>query len=215
MATPSRFCCIPSSVEECYQMAMDAFDLAERFQQLVFVMSDLDLGMNMWMSKPFDYPDARARPRQGARRRDGQAARAEWGRYKDVDGDGIPYRTIPGDRDARRISRAARATTSAASTANGRTTTSATSIASPASTRRPRRSCPQPVVEDAAARNRHHRLRHQPLGDRREPRAARGGGGIKTAYMRAARLPVLRRSRRLHRALPRASTWSSRTATRR
>ena len=49
---------IPSSVEECYQMAMDAFDLAERFQQLVFVMSDLDLGMNMWMSRTFAYPDA-------------------------------------------------------------------------------------------------------------------------------------------------------------
>src|SRR5438874_10657999 len=48
---------IPASVEECYQMAQDAFDLAERFQQLVFVMSDLDLGMNMWMSTPFTYPD--------------------------------------------------------------------------------------------------------------------------------------------------------------
>src|SRR6187399_1673748 len=48
---------IPSSVEECYAMAMDAFDLAERFQQLVFVMSDLDLGMNMWMAHPFAYPE--------------------------------------------------------------------------------------------------------------------------------------------------------------
>ena len=48
---------IPASVEECYTMAMDAFDLAERFQQPVFVMSDLDLGMNTWMSQPFTYPD--------------------------------------------------------------------------------------------------------------------------------------------------------------
>ena len=47
---------IPASVEECYAMAMDAFDLAERFQTLVFVMSDLDLGMNTWMSHPFAYP---------------------------------------------------------------------------------------------------------------------------------------------------------------
>jgi 2-oxoglutarate ferredoxin oxidoreductase subunit alpha len=47
---------IPASVEECYTMAMDAFDLAERFQTLVFVMSDLDLGMNTWMSPPFNYP---------------------------------------------------------------------------------------------------------------------------------------------------------------
>ena len=48
---------IPASVEECYTMAMDAFDLAERFQTLVFVMSDLDLGMNTWMSQPFTYPE--------------------------------------------------------------------------------------------------------------------------------------------------------------
>ncbi len=48
---------LPASVEECYTMAMDAFDLAERFQTPVFVMSDLDLGMNMWMSESFAYPD--------------------------------------------------------------------------------------------------------------------------------------------------------------
>ena len=67
-ATPSRSCCIPASVEECYTMAMDAFDLAERFQTLVFVMSDLDLGMNTWMSRTFTYPEKAARSRQGARR---------------------------------------------------------------------------------------------------------------------------------------------------
>ncbi len=86
---------IPSSVEECYSMAMDAFDLAERFQQLVFVMSDLDLGMNMWMAHPFPYPD---KPLDRGKVLD-QASLAtlgEWGRYKDVDGDGIPYRTLPG-----------------------------------------------------------------------------------------------------------------------
>ncbi len=49
---------IPASVEECYTMAMEAFDLAERFQTLVFVMSDLDLGMNTWMSPTFTYPEA-------------------------------------------------------------------------------------------------------------------------------------------------------------
>jgi 2-oxoglutarate ferredoxin oxidoreductase subunit alpha len=87
---------MPSSVEECYTMSMDAFDLAERFQAIVFVMSDLDLGMNTWMSEPFKYPekaldrgkvlDAGTLERLGG----------EWGRYKDVDGDGIPYRTVPG-----------------------------------------------------------------------------------------------------------------------
>jgi len=86
---------IPASVEECYEMAMAAFDLAERFQTLVFVMSDLDLGMNTWMSNTFTYPE---RPLdRGKLLDDATVARiGEWGRYRDVDGDGIPYRTIPG-----------------------------------------------------------------------------------------------------------------------
>ena len=90
---------IPASVEECYTMAMDAFDLAERFQTLVFVMSDLDLGMNTWMSPTFTYPDA---PLDRGKLLDDETLKrlGEWGRYEDVDGDGIPYRTIPGHRDA-------------------------------------------------------------------------------------------------------------------
>ena len=88
---------IPASVEECYTMAMDAFDLAERFQTLVFVMSDLDLGMNTWMSKTFEYPE---RPLDRGKLLDEEALKrlGTWGRYMDVDGDGIPYRTVPGDR---------------------------------------------------------------------------------------------------------------------
>ena len=87
---------IPSSVDECYTMAMEAFDLAERFQTLVFVMSDLDLGMNTWMADPFVYPD---KPINRGKRLDTATLQrlGEWGRYRDVDGDGIPYRTIPGD----------------------------------------------------------------------------------------------------------------------
>jgi 2-oxoglutarate ferredoxin oxidoreductase subunit alpha len=87
---------IPASVEECYTMAVEAFDLAERFQTLVFVMSDLDLGMNTWMSKAFEYPEA---PIDRGKLLDEATLRrlGEWGRYMDVDGDGIPYRTIPGD----------------------------------------------------------------------------------------------------------------------
>ena len=87
---------IPASVEECYTMAMDAFDLAERFQTLVFVMSDLDLGMNTWMSPAFQYPD---RPLDRGKRLDEPTLKGlkDWGRYMDVDGDGIPYRTVPGD----------------------------------------------------------------------------------------------------------------------
>jgi 2-oxoglutarate/2-oxoacid ferredoxin oxidoreductase subunit alpha len=87
---------IPSSVDECYEMAMEAFDLAEHFQTPVFVMMDLDLGMNNWMADAFTYPE---KPINRGKLLDESAlARlGEWGRYKDVDGDGIPYRTIPGD----------------------------------------------------------------------------------------------------------------------
>jgi 2-oxoglutarate ferredoxin oxidoreductase subunit alpha len=87
---------MPASVEECYTMAQEAFDIAEQFQTPVFVMTDLDLGMNNWMADAFTYPD---RPINR-----GKVLTAEklkelggWFRYEDVDGDGIPYRTIPGD----------------------------------------------------------------------------------------------------------------------
>src|SRR5215475_1500314 len=87
---------IPSSVEECYTMAQEAFDLAEFFQTPVFVMMDLDLGMNNWMSDGFKYPD---KPINRGKVLTAETLKriGEWGRYKDVDGDGIPYRTIPGD----------------------------------------------------------------------------------------------------------------------
>ncbi|MDA1183327.1 MAG: 2-oxoacid:acceptor oxidoreductase subunit alpha [Acidobacteria bacterium] len=87
---------LPSSVEECYTMAMDAFDLAERLQTPVFVMSDLDLGMNNWMARPFTYP---TKPLDRGKRLDADTLKrlGTFGRYRDVDGDGIPYRTIPGD----------------------------------------------------------------------------------------------------------------------
>ena len=70
-------------------MAMDAFDLAEQLQTPVFVMSDLDLGMNTWMAQPFDYP---TKPLKRGKRLDAEHTEAlgEFGRYRDVDGDGIP-----------------------------------------------------------------------------------------------------------------------------
>jgi 2-oxoglutarate ferredoxin oxidoreductase subunit alpha len=85
----------PCSVEECYTMAIDAFDLSEELQTPVFVMSDLDLGMNTWMSDPFPYPDKPIKR--------GKVLTVEdldrlggFARYKDVDGDGVGYRTLPG-----------------------------------------------------------------------------------------------------------------------
>jgi len=87
---------LPASVAECYSMAMDAFDLAERLQSPVFVLSDLDLGMNTWMAHPFDYP---TKPHDRGKRLDEETLKrvGEFARYRDVDGDGIPYRTVPGD----------------------------------------------------------------------------------------------------------------------
>ena len=87
---------IPASVDECYSMAMDAFDLAERFQTPVFVMMDLDLGMNNWAADPFTYPET---PIDRGKRLDAEQLKklGEWGRYKDVDGDGVAWRSVPGD----------------------------------------------------------------------------------------------------------------------
>jgi 2-oxoglutarate ferredoxin oxidoreductase subunit alpha len=87
---------MPSTVEECYTMAQEAFEIAEQFQTPVFVMMDLDLGMNNWMSDAFTYPTTPIN-RGKLLTSDKLKELGEWGRYKDVDGDGIAYRTIPGD----------------------------------------------------------------------------------------------------------------------
>jgi 2-oxoglutarate ferredoxin oxidoreductase subunit alpha len=86
---------LPSSMGECFEMAGDAFDLSERLQTMVYVMSDLDLGMNTWMSEPFAYP---AKPLDRGKVLDEAKVRelgASWGRYKDVDDDGIAWRSLP------------------------------------------------------------------------------------------------------------------------
>ncbi len=89
---------IPGDANECFDFGWQAFDYAERFQTPVFVLSDLDLGMNTWMTRPFDYPD-RPMDRGKLLWEDGLAKLTErYGRYLDVDGDGIPYRTAPGNR---------------------------------------------------------------------------------------------------------------------
>ena len=88
---------LPCSVAECYSMAMEAFDLAEHLQTPVFVMLDLDLGMNTWMSDPFPYPETpvnRGKVLTAAKLKE---LGGQWGRYADIDHDGIPYRTVPGD----------------------------------------------------------------------------------------------------------------------
>ena len=85
----------PNSVSECFTMAQDAFDLAEHFQTPVFVMSDLDLGMNNWMSDPFPYPDKPIKRGKVLSKEDLEKL-GSFARYKDIDGDGVGYRTLPG-----------------------------------------------------------------------------------------------------------------------
>lgn len=95
----------PGTVNECFEFGWKAFDLAERLQSPVILLSDLDLGMNQWMTEPFQYPDT---PMDRGKvlweeDLDEMFARfnGQWGRYMDIDGDGIPYRTIAGNRHRR------------------------------------------------------------------------------------------------------------------
>jgi len=85
----------PDSPEECFSMAIEAFDLAERFQTPVFVMIDLDLGMNNWMADAFQYPTEPIRRGKVLTAADLERL-GGFARYKDVDGDGVGYRTLPG-----------------------------------------------------------------------------------------------------------------------
>ena len=89
----------PSSVDDCFDYGMRAFDLAERLQTPVFVLSDLDLGMNVWMADPFPYPD-KPWDRGKVLSAEDLERIGKFERYRDVDGDGIPYRTIPGTKHA-------------------------------------------------------------------------------------------------------------------
>src|SRR4030081_3733379 len=87
---------LPGTVEECYEFGRDAFDYADRFQTPVFVLSDLDLGMNLWMTREFKYPDRPFDRGKVLSKADLDRLGGEWARYRDVDGDGVPYRTLPG-----------------------------------------------------------------------------------------------------------------------
>ncbi|HEV7240119.1 MAG TPA: 2-oxoacid:acceptor oxidoreductase subunit alpha [Thermoanaerobaculia bacterium] len=87
---------IPASVTECFEFASEALDLAEEFQTPIFVMSDLDLGMNNWMSDPFEYPTKPIKRGKVLTAQKLTELQGKWGRYDDIDGDGIPWRTLPG-----------------------------------------------------------------------------------------------------------------------
>lgn len=95
----------PGSVNECFEFGWRALDLAERIQGPVLVLSDLDLGMNQWMTKKFEYPN---QPMDRGKvlweedlKKMLEERKGDWGRYLDIDGDGIPYRTLPGNTHPR------------------------------------------------------------------------------------------------------------------
>ncbi len=90
---------IPDGAEEAFEFGWRAFDVAEQIQTPVFVMSDLDLGMNLWLSDPFKYPDTpinRGKRLDKVELEEFFAEHGEWFRFRDYDADGIPYRTVPG-----------------------------------------------------------------------------------------------------------------------
>ena len=88
----------PGSVTECFEFGWKAFDIAERLQTPVIVLSDLDFGMNQWMTKPFEYPGTPMDRGKILWEDDLKQMSTKWGRYLDVDGDGIPFRTLPGNK---------------------------------------------------------------------------------------------------------------------
>ncbi len=91
---------LPGNIEECFEYGWRSIDIAEKLQTPVLVLSDLDLGMNHWISDPFKYPDEpinRGKILWEDDLEEWLKAGKEWGRFLDVDGDGIPYRTLPGN----------------------------------------------------------------------------------------------------------------------
>jgi 2-oxoglutarate ferredoxin oxidoreductase subunit alpha len=92
---------IPADPTECFEFAALSFDLADRLQTPVFVMLDLDIGMNEWLSQPFRWDDMRRMDRGKVMAFGDLEAGREFGRYLDVDGDGVAYRTYPGTHPTR------------------------------------------------------------------------------------------------------------------
>ena len=86
---------LPSTVAECFDFGTISFDLADQLQTPIFVLSDLDLGMNNWMSDPFDYPETPIN--RGKVLTAEEVEEKGFARFKDIDGDGVGYRTLPGN----------------------------------------------------------------------------------------------------------------------
>lgn len=89
---------LPGDVFECFEFGWKSFDIAEQLQTPIFVLSDLDMGMNQWMSKPFEYPEVPMDRGKVLWEKDLEEIKGNWGRYLDKDGDALTYRTIPGNK---------------------------------------------------------------------------------------------------------------------
>ena len=184
---------IPASVEECYTMAMDAFDLAERFQVMIFVMSDLDLGMNNWMSHPFPYPE---KALDRGKRLDAETLKqiGEWGRYKDVDGDGIAWRSRAWRVDAAVFHARLR------SQREGPVQRAAGRLRQEHGAAGAQVRDGEEVRAEAGRRrrrwreDRHHRLRNQSLGDRGSTRSVVAGAGHQHGVSAASGVSLHRRA---------------------
>ena len=91
----------PSTPTECFELTAGAFDLADKIQSPVILMTDLDLGMNDHMTAPFNWDDSRKLDHGKVLNKEQLYEAKDWGRYLDMDGDGIPYRTIPGTHESK------------------------------------------------------------------------------------------------------------------
>ena len=89
---------LPGDVFECFEFGWRSFDIAERMQTPIFVLIDLDMGSNQWISKPFEYPEEPMDRGKVLTEKDLEELSGNWGRYLDKDGDGVGYRTFPGNK---------------------------------------------------------------------------------------------------------------------
>jgi 2-oxoglutarate ferredoxin oxidoreductase subunit alpha len=94
-------CLFPEDPREAFEFAALSFDLAERLQTVIFVLQDLDIGMNSWLCEPFKWDDQRRYDRGKVMTYEELESGKDFGRYLDVDGDAIPYRTLPGTHPTR------------------------------------------------------------------------------------------------------------------
>jgi 2-oxoglutarate ferredoxin oxidoreductase subunit alpha len=94
---------LPANVGECFEFGWKALDIAEKLQTPVIILSDLELGMNVWSAQRFKYPNKKIERGKVLWEKDlermAKEGKQNWGRYKDIDGDGVPYRTVPGNLD--------------------------------------------------------------------------------------------------------------------